>query len=181
VCVCFGGSGSDSRQRGSVMAGYWIRLQPELPQYAQYNVPLCSLCCPTSSHLQPGPFLPGGPQSRQKHTRKNNTQGHRGTHSHRPGREKCTDTPCETRSSKYETGQGRKTDRHSAQTPFILPLPAPSALLTITAHRWLRPFDVNAAYYAAVIKTGNRTPRHVREVKTSAVGRDYSSPYSYTY
>lgn len=41
-CVCFGGSSSDSRQRGSVMAGYWIRLQPELPQYAQYNVPLCS-------------------------------------------------------------------------------------------------------------------------------------------
>lgn len=38
----WGGSGSDSRPRGSAMAGYWIRLQPELPQYAQYNVALCS-------------------------------------------------------------------------------------------------------------------------------------------
>ena len=149
VCVLVGGSGSDSRQRGSVMAGYWIRLQPVLPQYAQYNVPLCSpAACP--AHIcSRGPFLPGGPQSRQKHTHKNNTWGLRGTHSHSLGRETCTHTPRETRIGKYETRQGRKTDSRGAQTLslftfFLLPLLAPSACLTISAHRWLQPFEVNA-------------------------------------
>lgn len=83
-------SRSDSRQSGSVMAEDWLRLQPELPQYTQYNVLLCSSGCRGSSHLQPGPFLPGGPQSGQKHTPKNNTVCHRGTQSAWVKRHQCS-------------------------------------------------------------------------------------------
>lgn len=131
------------------MAGYWIRLQPELPQYTQYNVPLCSPCCLPSSHLQPGPFLPGGPQSRQKHTHKNNTQCHRGTQSHSPGRGETAPVHLAGRgvaNMKLDKVEKQKARGHkrSLFTFFLLLLPAPSASLTISAHRWLKPFDVNA-------------------------------------
>lgn len=72
---------SDSRQSGSERAEHWLRLQPEPPQYTQYSQYNVLLCCRAELLLQPGPFLPGGPQSRQKHTPKNNTEFHRGTQS----------------------------------------------------------------------------------------------------
>lgn len=79
MSVCFGGSGSDSRQRGSVMAGYWIRLQPELPQYTQYNVPLCSpAACP--AHI-----CSWGPSCLEDHNHDKNTPTkitHRATEVH---------------------------------------------------------------------------------------------------
>lgn len=78
---------------------------------------------------------------------------------------------------KVEKQKARETN--SLFTFFPLPLPTPSVFLTISAHRWLQPFDVNAGQlHTAVIKTGNRAPRHVRAVTTAAVGKDYSSLYS---
>lgn len=146
---CFGGSGSDSRQRGSVMAGYWIRLQPELPQYTQYNVPLCSpAACP--AHI-----CSWGPSCLEDHNHDKNTPTkitRRATevraHTAPAGKTE-PDTPRETRRGKYETRQGRKTESRGGHklslfTFFLLGLPVPSARLTISAHRWLQLFDVNA-------------------------------------
>lgn len=117
-------SRNDSRQSGSVMVEDWLRLQPELPQYTQYNVLLCSSGCRSSSHLQPGPFLPGGPQSGQKHTPKNNTVCHRGTQSAWVKRHSVAH---EMRSGKYETRQGRKTVSQGAQVLFLY-------ILSFSAH-----------------------------------------------
>lgn len=115
-CVCFGGSGSDSRQRGSAMAGHWIRLQPELPQYAQYNVPLCS---PLPDRLTSA--AGALPACRTTITTKNTptkltrraTEVY--TRAAQAGK-KCTDTPRKTRTGKYESRQGRKTDCCGAET-----------------------------------------------------------------
>lgn len=76
-----------------------------------------------SSHLQPGPFLPGGPQSRQKHTQKNNMQG--------PQRQLRRRRVANTKPG------GRKSPAAPLLTRFL-------TLLTVSASRWMRPFDVKA-------------------------------------
>lgn len=120
VSVCFGGSGSDSRQRGSVMAGYWIRLQPELPQYTQYNVPLCSpAACP--AHI-----CSWGPSCLEDHNHDKNTPTkitrratEVRTHTAPAGKTE-PDTPRETRRGKYETRQGRKTESRGGTNSLSL-------------------------------------------------------------
>jgi len=143
--VCFGGSGSDSRQHGSVMAGYWIRLQPELPQYVQYNVLLCS---PLPAQLTSA----AGALPAWRTTITTKTHPQKITHS---------DAEVHTAQARktapiHLTGRGvahMKLDKVGKQTAeghklsffafFFLPLPAPSASLTISAHRWLQTFDVS--------------------------------------
>lgn len=147
-CVCFGGSGSDSRQRGCVMAGYRIRLQPELPQYTQYNVPLCSpAACP--AHI-----CSWGPSCLEDHNHDKNTPTkitHRATevHTYTAPAGKTEPTHLARRGEanmKLDKVGKQKAGGHklSLFTFFLLGLPIPSARLTISAHRWLQPFDVNA-------------------------------------
>lgn len=101
-----GGKGRKDGERGSGKAGVCMCLAGQavtvdsVVQWWQDTGSDCSLSSPStpstmlrsvsrclpSSHLQPGPFLPGGPQSRQKHTLKNNTQRPRDTQSHSQGR-----------------------------------------------------------------------------------------------
>lgn len=114
-----GGAGpferSDSRQSGSETAEAWLRLQPERPQYTQYtqytqyNV---LLCYRRELLLQPGPLLPGGPQSGQKHTPKNNTLPQRDTVS-------VGETAAVERGVASPKPGGRKTVSQRAQVLFL--------------------------------------------------------------
>lgn len=148
MCVLVGGSGSDSRQRGSVMAGYWIRLQPVLPQYVQYNVPLCSpAACP--AHI-----CSRGPSCLEDHNHDKNTptkitHGASEVHTHTAWAGKPAPIHLARRglANMKPDKVGKQTaggHKLSLFTFFLLPLLAPSAFLTISAHRWLQPFEVNA-------------------------------------
>lgn len=78
MCVSSGGAGSDSRQCGSVMAGYWIRLQPVRPVQ-------CAALFPAAC---PAHICSRGPSCLQDHNHDKNTptkKTHRSTevHTHR--------------------------------------------------------------------------------------------------
>lgn len=133
---------SDSRQSGSAMARHGLGLQPELPQYAQYNVLLCYGGCRSSSHLQPGPFLPGGPRSGQntpQEITQNATEGHsqRGWNG--------TSVAHEMRIGKYGTGQGRKTVSRGHKCSFFTSslFSAHSSGLFVHKRSQMPRFDVN--------------------------------------